>query len=138
MKRYIKSANKLTNFLTQQIARKFDSDEIFYRAFYSFHDGSPMLYVFLNLMLDEHVTLGNQSRNKNRFELLYDGKNIGWIDFDTGMGWVDDRAYDKVKKQDSALLEQLATQIFYGPDDDEGDYYEGLEYEDYPDGDDEY
>ena len=114
MKKYIRSANKFTNKLTQLASRRFNEYEILGRALMGQHDGNPMIYVFFNIMLDPHVTIEDPDRAAGEHEIYYDGKNVGWIDFQRGMGWIDDKAYDKIQKQDPAVLDQLASQFFLG------------------------
>lgn len=108
MKKYIRSANKLSNAITQKIAeKKFSENEILVRALAGEHRGEPMMYVFFNIMLDPNVQIENPQQLEGNHTIFYNGKNIGWINFERGMGWIDDRAYDKIQKLDPAVLDQL-------------------------------
>ena len=112
MKRYIRSANKLTNAITQRVSQKFNENEILVRALAGEHKGEPMMYVFFNIMLDPHVHIEDPERLEGNHTIFYDGKNIGWINFERGMGWIDDKAYNKIQKLDPAILDQLIAQWF--------------------------
>lgn len=113
MKRYIRSANKISNKITQKIAdKKFNENEILVRALAGEHKGEPMMYVFFNIMLDPNVQIENPTQLEGNHTIFYNGKNIGWINFERGMGWIDDRAYDKIQKVDPAVLDQLIAQWF--------------------------
>lgn len=108
MKRYVKSANWLTNKATYMYAKKrFDENEILVRTILGKHDGSPMLHVFFNIIGDPNVTIEDPERAEGKHDIFYNGKKIGWLDFQMGMGWIDDKAYDKIQKLDPQLLDEL-------------------------------
>ena len=96
MKKYVRSANKLTNKATQFVSKKFSNEEIARRAATGERKGESMAQIFNNIMHDPHVTV-EESESGNR-TLYYDGKNIGWVNFERGMGWIDDKAYAKIEK----------------------------------------
>lgn len=111
MKRYVKSANWLTNKATYEYAkRRFDENEILVRTILGRHDGNPMLHVFFNIIADPNVQIEDPERAEGQHKIFYNGKNIGWIDFQMGMGWIDDKAYDKIQKLDDDLLNELTRQ----------------------------
>ena len=112
MKKYIRSANRLTNAITQKVSQKFDENEVLVRALAGQHKGEPMMYVFFNIMLDPNVQIENPTQLEGNHTIFYNGKNIGWINFQRGMGWIDDRAYDKIQKLDPSVLDQLIAQWF--------------------------
>lgn len=112
MKKYIRSANKLTNAITQRVSQKFDENEILVRSLVGKHKGEPMMYVFFNIMLDPNIHIEDPTRAEGNHTIFYNGKNIGWINFERGMGWIDDKAYDKIQKLDPAMLDQLIAQWF--------------------------
>ena len=107
MKRYVKSANWLTNKATQLYSKKFDENEILVRTLLGRHNGSPMLDVFFNIMTDPNIQIEDPQRQEGPHNIFYNGKNIGWLDFQRGMGWIDDKAYDKVQKLDPEMLGEL-------------------------------
>lgn len=107
MKRYVKSANWLTNKLTQLYSKKFDENEILVRALLSQHKGSPMLDVFFNIMTDPNVTIEDPERAEGEHTIYLNGKNVGWLDFQRGMGWIDDRAYEKIQQLPADQLAEL-------------------------------
>jgi len=107
MKRYIRSANWLTNKATQLYSKKFDENEILVRALLGQHKGSPMLDVFFNIMSDPNVTIEDPGRAEGAHTIFLNGKNVGWLDFQRGMGWIDDKAYNKIQQLDSEQLAQL-------------------------------
>lgn len=115
MKRYVKSANWLTNKATYMYAKKrFDENEILVRTILGRHDGSPMLHVFFNIIADPNVQIEDPERAEGQHKIFYNGKNIGWIDFGMGMGWIDDKAYDKIQKLDPEILDELTRQQISG------------------------
>lgn len=108
MKRYVKSANWLTNKATYMYAKKrFDENEILVRTILGRHDGSPMLHVFFNIIADPNVQIEDPERAEGKHDIFYNGKKIGWLDFQMGMGWIDDKAYDKIQKLDGEILDEL-------------------------------
>ena len=111
MKVYVKSANKLSNKITQLISKKFDENEILVRTILGKHDGDPMLYVFFNIMCDPNVTIENPDVPTGDHEIYLNGKNVGWLNFERGMGWIDDSAYQKIQKQDPAILDQMKNEF---------------------------
>lgn len=111
MKRYVR-AGKLKNFVTQQISKKFDENEILCKALLGTHGGSPMMYVFFNIMLDPNVEIENKDDPHGAHTIFLNGKNVGWIDFERGIGDIDDKAYNKIQKQDPEVLSQLFEQAF--------------------------
>lgn len=110
MKRYIRSANKLSNAITEKISKKFDENEILVRALVGKHNDETMLNVFFNIMADPHVEIENKDRLEGSHVIRYDGKNIGWIDFERGMGWIDDKAYNKIQKLPREIVQQMESE----------------------------
>jgi len=110
MKRYVKSANWFTNKATQLYSKKFDENEILVRTILGRHDGSPMLHVFFNIICDPNVQIEDPQRAEGEHTIFYNGKNIGWLDFQRGLGWIDDKAYQKIQKVDPEILDELTRQ----------------------------
>ena len=126
MKRYVRSgklgdfinnqAGKVKNAVTQQIAKKFDENEIICRALLGQYKGQPMMYVFLNIIADPHVTLSDPDNLIGTHTIFYDGRNVGWIRFDEsgfGMGDIKDDVYNnKIEKQPNDVLEEAFKEAF--------------------------
>ena len=110
MKRYVRSANWLTNKATQLYSKRFDENEILVRTILGRHNGSPMLHVFFNIICDPNVTIEDPERAEGEHTIYLNGKNVGWMDFQRGMGWIDDKAYDKIQKVDPEILDELTRQ----------------------------
>lgn len=113
-RRYVSSANKLTNSITERISQKFDENEILIRALVGNHKGSPMVDVFLNIVANPFVEIEDPEREEGSHTIFYNKKNVGWIDFQRGMGWIDDRAYDKMEKLPAEILRPMADQFREG------------------------
>ena len=107
MKRYIRSANWLTNKATQLYSKKFDENEVLVRALLGQHKGSPMLNVFFNIMTDPNVTIEDPERAEGAHTIFLNGKNVGWLDFQRGLGWIDDKAYEKIQQLPADQLAEL-------------------------------
>ena len=110
MKRYVKSANWLSNKATELYSKRFDENEILVRTILGRHKGSPMLHVFFNIIGDPNVQIEDPERAEGSHTIFYNGKNIGWLDFQRGMGWIDDKAYEKIQKMPDEVLDELTRQ----------------------------
>lgn len=97
MKRYIRSANKFTNKATQLVSKGFSDKYIAKKAETGSRKGESMEQIFLNIMNDPNVEIENQGEPGNH-TIFYKGKNIGWVNFERGMGWIDDKAYQQLEK----------------------------------------
>lgn len=97
MKRYIRSANKFTNKATQLVSKGFSDNYIAKKAETGSRKGESMEQIFLNIMNDPNVEIENQDAPGNH-TIFYKGKNIGWVNFERGMGWIDDKAYKQLEK----------------------------------------
>lgn len=97
MKIYVKSANKLTNKVSQFISKKFSDEEIARRAAEGSYKGESMRQVFDNIMHDPNVTFGDPDKGGNQV-IFYNGDNIGWINFTRGMGDISPKGYAKLQK----------------------------------------
>ena len=107
----VTAANKLTNAITERISQKFDENEILVRALVSNHKGSPMIDVFLNIIANPFVQIDDPERAEGSHTIYYNKKNVGWIDFERGMGWIDDKAYDKMEKLPPEILRPMADEF---------------------------
>lgn len=56
-----------------------------------------MQTIFNNIMHDPHITLGDPDKSGN-IPIFYYGKDIGWMNPEKFMGWIDDKEYDKLQK----------------------------------------
>lgn len=99
----IKCANKFTNKATQLAGMVYTPKQIIKNSMKQ-HKGEPMYQVFMNIMHDPHVNFGEADKHGN-FTMFYDDKNIGWINPQRFMGWIDDKAYQKIEKFDMSQLE---------------------------------
>lgn len=97
MKKYIRSANKFTNKATQLVSKAYTEEGIARRAAEGSHKGESMAQIFQNIMNDPDISFGPADKDGNQ-DILYKGKNIGWINFGRKMGWIDDKPYQKLQK----------------------------------------
>lgn len=98
MKRYVRSANKFTNKATQLVSKAYSDEKIAEKAATGSRKGESMMQIFDNIMHDPHITFGEPDKGGNQ-DIYYDGtNNIGWVNFQRGMGWIDDKAYQKLEK----------------------------------------
>ena len=115
MKRYVR-AGKIRNFVTQQIAKKFDENDVICKALLGSYKGHPMMYVYLNIISDPHVTLGNPDELIGKHTIYYDGKDVGWLKFlpnGFGMGEIKDGVYEnKIQKQPEDVLDAALQEAF--------------------------
>lgn len=116
MKRYVR-AGKIRNFITQQIAKKFDENDVICKALLGTYKGHPMMYVYLNIISDPHVTIGNPDELIGKHDIYYDGKVVGYLEFlpnGFGMGEIKDGVYEnKIQKRPESELNE-AMQIAFG------------------------
>ncbi len=132
MKKYIRCANKFTNKATQLASKAFTDKAILKRAMIGSHKGEPMFQVFMNIINDPEVQFGEPNKSGN-CTMYYRGNNVGWINFDRGMGWIDDKAYPNIKKFDMSQLDNIDDDFDSFDDYDDDNYLD----DDYPyDGDD--
>lgn len=61
------------------------------------HGDEDMQTIFNNIMHDPHITLGDPDKSGN-IPIFYYGKDIGWMNPEKFMGWIDDKEYDKLQK----------------------------------------
>lgn len=113
MKRYVRSANRFTNKATQFIAKAYTPKMIEKRSQGS-HRGESMMQVFNNILHDPNTEFGDPDKNGNQV-IYYNGDNIGWINFNTMMGNIDQSGYDKLAK----YVEPVEDEIY-----DDSDYCE--------------
>lgn len=97
MKRYVSSANKFTNKATQLISHVYSPETIADKAMNGSHKGESMWQVFNNIMHDPNVTFDEPDRNGNQV-ILYNGQNIGWVNFARGIGNIDEKGYRQLEK----------------------------------------
>lgn len=97
MKKYVRSANKLTNKATQLVSKAYTEEGIRKRAAEGSHKGESMTQVYQNIMHDPDISFGKEDKEGNQ-DILYKGKNIGWINFRRQMGWINDKSYQKLQK----------------------------------------
>lgn len=78
---------------SRSLAKQLTPDYISHRAEGMRRDES-MAQVFQNIVRNPHITIADADKS-GKSDLLYDGKNIGWIDMSRGVGWINDKQYDK-------------------------------------------
>ena len=123
MKRYIRSANRFTNKATQLISKGFSEDYIKDKAANGYHKDEAMSQVYNNIMNDPNVSFGDKDKSGNQ-DILYSGKNIGWINFGRGVGNIDKSAYDKLVKY---VEPEVDDEVFI---DDSYEDYSDVEFDD--------
>ena len=96
MKVYIKSANKFTNKVSQMVSKVYTPEKIAEKSQGS-HKGESMAQIFNNIMHDPNVTFGEPDKGGNQ-DILYNGENIGWINFQRHMGDISPKGYAKLQK----------------------------------------
>ena len=97
MKRYVRSANKFTNKATQFISKAYTEEGIAKRAAEGSRKGESMEQIFNNIMNDPNIQFEEPDAKGNQV-ILYNGKNVGWINFQRGMGWIDEKEYNMLEK----------------------------------------
>ena len=116
MKKYIRSANKFTNKATQLVSKGF-SDKYIAKRSQGSRKGETMEQIFNNIMNDPNITFGEEEKGGNQ-TIFYNGKNIGWINFGRGTGWIDEKAYLGLEKYVAPEEDEyLDDEDYYGDDD---------------------
>ena len=59
-------------------------------------DGT-MMQIYQNIVPDPHIIIAEPDKKGNS-DILYDGKNIGWINIEQDAGWIDNKEYDMLRK----------------------------------------
>lgn len=117
MKKYVAGANKFTNKATQLASKMYSDKRILINTLLGQHKGEPMLQVYLNIVNDPNVQFEEPNKNGNQ-TMLYKGKNVGWINFERGMGWIDEKAYPQIEKFDmNQLLDDFSPMDYLGDGD---------------------
>lgn len=119
MKRYVRSANKFTNKATQLVSKGF-TDKYIEKKSQGSRKGETMEQIFNNIMNDPNIEFGDADKSGNQ-TIFYKGKNVGWINFNRGTGWIDEKEYFKLEK-------------YVAPEEDE-EYIDEEDYEEYDDDD---
>ena len=126
MKKYVRSANKFTNKATQLVSKAYSDKKIAEKAATGSRRGESMMQIFDNIMHDPNVSFGEPDA-KGIQEIFYKGKNIGWVDFQRGMGWIDQKEYDMLEKyvapEEPDDLECYGDECYDDDIVDDGDYY---------------
>jgi hypothetical protein len=97
MKRYIRSANRFTNRATQLVSKAFSEDYVADKAANGMHKGETMQQVWNNIMNDPDIEI-SEPDTRNNCTIYYKGKNVGWVNFTNGKGWIDDKEYQQLEK----------------------------------------
>jgi len=77
--------------------------------------------IFNNIFQNPHITLGTPDKQGN-MPIFYFDKDIGWVNPDKFIGWIDDKAYDKLEKYSGGIPEN--TEDIY---DESNDAFENIE-----------
>ena len=126
MKRYVRSANKFTNKATQFISKAYTPEGIAKRAAEGSRKGESMEQIFLNIMNDPNIEIENQGEPGDHI-IFYKGKNIGWVNFERGMGWIDDKAYQQLDKYVAPEEDEVIDDDdFYAEDEDDYPEHDGI------------
>ena len=120
MKKYIRSANKFTNKVSQLVSKKFSEDDIREKAATGTHGDETMAQVFNNIIHDPDIEFGEPDKDGNQ-DILYKGKNIGWINFQRGMGDINGKAYSKLQKY---VEPEIDDSVYEDEDDEDYDVFE--------------
>ena len=97
MKKYIRSANKFTNKVTQLISKAYTEEGIRRRAAEGSHKGESMAQIYQNIIHDPDISFGPENKDGDQV-ILYKGHNIGWINFRIHKGWIDNEPYQELQK----------------------------------------
>ena len=122
------SRNHKSRHISKLASKVYSPEKIAEKARTGYHGDETMEQVFKNIIYDPHVTIENPDAKGNSV-ILYDGVDIGWMNIERGMGWIDDKAYDKLQKYVEPE-EPLAS--IYDEDDEDYDDYEDIEDDEEP------
>lgn len=81
--------------VSKLISKMYSMDDIIDNSFNKTHDGQSMETVFNNIFSNPYVTLGEADKSGN-MPVFYNGEDIGWVNPLKFIGWIDDKAYDKL------------------------------------------
>lgn len=107
-------AKQITPEYIQQRARGMRRDE-------------SMAEVYRNIVHNPHVTISDPDKS-GKSDILYDGKNIGWVDVAKGLGWINDKQYDKYMGHGHAANYPVAEEEY----EDDEEYEDADEDDDQP------
>ena len=113
--------------ISKLASKIYSPEKIAEKARTGYHGDETMMQVFKNIIHDPHIIIAEPDKKGNS-DILYDGKNIGWMNIEQGMGWIDDKAYDKLQKY--VEPEMPLDSIYDEYDEDEEDYDEYEDEED--------
>lgn len=83
--------------ISKLASKIYTPEKIAEKARTGYHGDETMMQVFQNIIHDPHIVIAEPDK-KGNCDILYDGKNIGWMNIERGMGWIDDKEYDKLQK----------------------------------------
>lgn len=112
--------------ISKLASKVYSPEKIAEKARTGYHGDESMMQVFQNIIHDPHIIIAEPDKKGNS-DILYDGKNIGWMNIERGMGWIDDKAYDKLQKY---VAPEPALDSLYEDIDDEDAYDEYEDEED--------
>lgn len=104
---------------SRSLAKQLTPEYIAHRAGGMRRDES-MAQVFQNIVRNPHITIADADKS-GKSDILYDGNNIGWIDMSRGVGWINDKQYDKYMGHGHADNYPVDDEEEYIDDDLEGD-----------------
>jgi hypothetical protein len=119
MKIYIKAANKFTNKVSQMVSKVYTPEKIAEKSQGSYK-GESMAQIFDNIMHDPNISFGDPNKDGDQV-ILYNGENIGWINFKRHIGDISPKGYAKLQKYVAPESEDV---------EDEGQFVEDIEDED--------
>lgn len=86
--------------LSKLASRAYSRDRISRKARTGSRNGQSMEDIFRTIMTDPDVEIGKSDRHGDQ-TIRHKGRDIGWINPNRGLGWVDDKAYDRLSPEDT-------------------------------------
>lgn len=83
--------------ISKLASKLYSPETIVDKTFNSSRGDENMKDIFNNIFQNPHITLGTPDKQGN-MPIFYFDKDIGWVNPDKFIGWVDDKAYDKLEK----------------------------------------
>lgn len=96
--------NRFTEKATRLISKMYSQAAIAKKSFGQ-RDGESMMTIFLKIMSDPRLEIDTAGK------MFFENKEVGWIDFNRGIGWIDDKAYESIPDLRVDTYDEVASQM---------------------------
>ena len=90
--------------ISKLASRAYSEDRIARNTHEGSRKGESMDQIVRKIMTDPDIEIGRSDRRGNQ-SILHRGKDIGWMNPNRGIGWIDDKAYRKLNPSEDSEVE---------------------------------